>query len=78
MARVCVHCGCTDDRACRIRVGEIPVDEMSILESVYGFELAGAQAEDTTACWWISLTPPVCSAPACRAKHLVPSEASRV
>lgn len=75
MARACVHCGCTDDRACRIRVGDIPVNDMSILESVYGFELAGARPNDTTACWWISMNPPVCSAPACRAKLPTPAGA---
>jgi hypothetical protein len=55
--RKCIHCGCTDDRACMLTG-----DEAGALF---------ADANDRFPCSWISLVPPVCSAPACQAKHKV-------
>lgn len=56
--RRCIYCGCTDSRACLIDID----DAQSI-------DTADSAFSDQVACSWLSLDPPVCSAPTCRAKH---------
>lgn len=67
--KTCIYCGCTDDRACTYE----PDDEER--EARSGLFLAGVPLDDfdddqpaNVTCFWISDDPPVCSAPACRAK----------
>lgn len=61
----CVYCGCTQHSACAVQVDQLSDDARNALE-LYSLE-RGAQLGETAPCWWISLTPPVCSAPACAA-----------
>jgi hypothetical protein len=62
--RACVFCGCTEDRACVLDVAKLSSRERGILRDTCG-DFTG----DLVGCRWISLDPPVCSAPAC-AKRL--------
>jgi hypothetical protein len=63
--RACVHCGCTDDRACRIPIAGLGADVVADVEFAMGRSLARGE---TVPCWWTSLNPPVCAAPGCQAK----------
>lgn len=62
--RRCVHCGCTEDRACSVLLSEL---DLTLVRRVFGTapELLGTHMP----CWWVSLDPPVCSAPACVRAH---------
>lgn len=62
--RACVYCGCTEDRACIVPVADLSPRDQRTAATFGALSVAG-----TIACWWISKDPPVCSAPACRAKY---------
>ena len=67
--RRCIHCGCTDDRACMIPVAEL---EAAIAHGDFSFDSVSVipkRLDDSVPCWWIKRTPPVCSSPACVAKE---------
>ncbi len=63
----CIYCGCTDDRACLIPLADFdsPTIREAYAQLVAECESLRAPVRATTACWWISKDPPVCSAPAC-------------
>lgn len=63
-ARTCIHCGCSDDRACRIRTAELPPAAREVVAREQ-LLVPSLGASGTVPCWWVSLNPPVCSAPAC-------------
>jgi hypothetical protein len=64
----CVHCGCTEENACLVRVADQPADYQRAVAAI-----ARRQKRPTPevmGCSWFETDPPVCSAPACVEKHM--------
>lgn len=65
---VCIYCQCTEARAC-----QIPRDELDVVAQEALLERFGVDRVDQLPrfipCWWVSTSPPVCSAPACVKKY---------
>lgn len=60
----CIFCGCTEPRACKVRLSEQPAPIQDQLRAAA--LAAGLSLPTFVGCSWISLTPPVCSAPRCQ------------
>lgn len=59
----CQYCGCTEDRACRVKTLDQPP---SIRQLIAAQSLeAGVRMPLVTGCAWVQHDPPVCSAPKC-------------
>jgi hypothetical protein len=63
----CIHCGCTERHACRVRVDEQPEDYQRAVRALA--RRRHQPVPETIGCSWFETDPPVCSAPACVAKH---------
>lgn len=63
----CIHCGCTEDRACPIQVASLPADRQFYIAAAARH--MGVAVPASIGCSWFETDPPVCSAPACVAKH---------
>lgn len=72
--RSCVHCGCTESRACLIRIQEL---DLKLLRRVIG-RASEIQPGHRVACWWVSMDPLVCSNPACVTAHAATTVLARV
>jgi hypothetical protein len=67
----CIHCGCTEARACIMLFVEQPLQLQHVIEEARleaGRRPPLPNAE--MGCAWISTEPPVCSNPSCVRKHL--------
>jgi hypothetical protein len=57
----CVFCGCTERRACLVRLEDQPPSIRQLIEASAWPSAPPAES----GCAWIQHDPPVCSAPAC-------------
>jgi hypothetical protein len=69
--RACIYCGCTDDRACVVPLQTVDSPEIRAAHDRFlaSCGVLGLVPQATIACWWISIDPPVCSAPSCARRH---------
>lgn len=75
----CIYCGCTDDRACMIPSDRAPIDR-NWLAAWWEFDPSkyDLPLPREIPCWWMSLNPPVCSAPSCQERHYVARRAAAI
>lgn len=59
----CRYCGCKQESACAIDVEQLSDDARNAVELYYLSN--NAELPGVVPCWWVSITPPVCSAPSC-------------
>lgn len=62
----CIHCGCTEERACIMLFVEQPFAIQASIERTHvqvGRPLPAP--DDEMGCAWVSVAPPVCSNPSC-------------
>jgi hypothetical protein len=64
---ICIHCGCTEDNACLLRVAEQDERLQTLVRALA--RRHGTAVPEVIGCSWFETDPPVCSAPACVAKH---------
>lgn len=60
----CMYCGCTENRACAIPRDEIDIVSQDALLERFQVESVD-ELPKLIGCWWISTSPPVCSANVC-------------
>jgi hypothetical protein len=63
----CVYCGCTEEKACRVEVETQSARAQLFLAAAAAH--MRAPMPRMMSCSWFETDPPVCSAPACVAKH---------